>query len=163
MLNSLDKSIIRKLQGDISLTSQPYKLIAEEVGITEEELLKKINDFYSKGILRRVGGILYHREAGFKANAMVVWIVPEEKVQEVGETMSSFKEVTHCYARPIAYNWPYNMFTMVHGQTKEQCENAIKEISNSIRIYEYKILYSTKELKKSSMKYFEEELKRSEI
>lgn len=163
MLDSLDKCVIRKLQGDISLTAEPYKLIAEEIGITEEKLLKKINDFYSKGILRRVGGILYHREAGFKANAMVVWIVPEDKIQEAGETMSSFKEVSHCYARPTAYNWPYNVFTMVHGQTKGQCEDTINKISNSVKIYDYKILYSTKELKKSSMKYFEEDFKLNEI
>lgn len=155
MLSALDKSIIRKLQEDIPLTPRPYKSIAEEIGITEEELLNKIEDFQSNGILRRIGGILYHREAGFKANAMVVWMVPEDNVQKVGETMASFKEVTHCYERPTSSKWSYNIFTMVHGQNKKQCEDIIKKISDSIKIYDYKILYSTEELKKSSMKYFE--------
>lgn len=155
MLSDLDKSIIRRLQKDIPLTSRPYKSIAEEIGITEEELLNKIKSFQSNGILRRIGGILYHREIGFKANAMVVWIVPEDSIQKVGEIMASFREVTHCYERPASIKWPYNIFTMVHGQNEKQCEDIIKQISNNIKICDYKILYSIEELKKSSMKYFE--------
>ncbi len=158
MLSSLDKCIIKKLQEDISIAAQPYKLIADEIGITEEELLNKIKDFQNKGILRRIGGIIYHRELGFKYNAMVVWVVPEDNIDDVGKAMSCFKEVTHCYQRPVFNKWPYNIFTMVHGQTKEQCENIIAKISNTIKIYDYKILYSTKELKKSSMKYFKEDV-----
>ncbi|AKN29582.1 transcriptional regulator [Clostridium carboxidivorans P7] len=155
MLSALDKSIIRKLQEDIPLTPRPYKAMAEEIGITEEELLNKIEDFQSKGILRRIGGILNHREAGFEANAMVVWMVPEDDIQKVGKTMASLKEVTHCYERATSNKWPYNIFTMVHGQNKKQCEDIIKKISDTIKISDYKILYSTEELKKTSMKYFE--------
>lgn len=154
MLSAIDRSIIRKLQEDIPLTPRPYKSIAEEIGITEEELLSKIEDFQNNGVLRRIGGILNHREAGFEANAMVVWMISEDNVQKLGEIMASFKEVTHCYERPISSKWPYNIFTMVHGQNKKQCEDIIKKISDTIKISDYKILYSTEELKKSSMKYF---------
>ncbi|AKA69750.1 Lrp/AsnC family transcriptional regulator [Clostridium scatologenes] len=155
MLSAIDKSIIRKLQEDIPLTPRPYKSMAEEIGITEEELLSKVEELQNNGALRRIGGILNHREAGFEANAMVVWMISEDNVQKLGEIMASFKEVTHCYERPISGKWPYNIFTMVHGQNKKQCETIIKKISDTIKICDYKILYSTKELKKSSMKYFE--------
>lgn len=159
MFNSLEKSIIERLSGDIPLSVEPYKVIANELGITEELLLDKIKEFSDKGIIRRVGGILYHREAGFKANAMVVWVVPEKLIEKVADVACSFKEVTHCYKRPVYPNWPYNLFTMVHAENKEKCEEIIRKISKEAKIYDYKILYSTKELKKSSMKYFVEDNK----
>lgn len=154
MFSSLEKDIIRKFSGDIPLSSEPYKDIANELGITEEVLLSKVKEFFDKGIIRRIGGILYHREVGFKANAMIVWTVPEDKIEEVAAIACSFSEVTHCYQRPTYPNWPYNFFTMIHGESKEQCEEIIRKIAKSISINDYKILYSTKELKKSSMKYF---------
>lgn len=155
MLDLLEKNIIRRLSGDIPLCSEPYKIIAEELGISEEELIDKIKDFSNRGIIRRVGGILYHNKSGFKANAMVVWVIPEERIDEVGNIMSSFSEVTHCYQRPTFRDWPYNVFTMIHGKSKQQCENIVLNIVDAISIYDYKILYSIKELKKSSMKYFQ--------
>ena len=155
MFSSLEKDIIRKLSGDIPLSSEPYKAIANELGITEEVLLSKVKEFFDKGIIRRIGGILYHREVGFKANAMIVWTVPEDKIEEVAAIACSFSEVTHCYQRLTYPNWPYNFFTMIHGESKDQCEDIIRKISKTININHYKILYSTKELKKSSMKYFE--------
>ena len=90
MFSSLEKDIIRKFSGDIPLSSEPYKAIANELGITEEELLSKVKEFYDKGIIRRIGGILYHREVGFKANAMVVWIVPEDRIEEVASNCMFF-------------------------------------------------------------------------
>lgn len=154
ILSSLDKSIIRKMQGNLPLAAQPYKLIAQELGIKEEELLEKIKEFCDNGIIRRFGATLNHRNVGFKANAMVVWIVPEERIKEVSGIMIQFPEVSHCYQRPTFPNWPYNIFTMVHGENKEKCEKTIKKIVLLTNIYKYSILYSTKELKKSSMKYF---------
>lgn len=155
MLDSLQKDIIRKLSGDVPLSLEPYKLIADELGIKEEELLSKLKELHDEGVIRRISGILYHREVGIKANAMVVWIVQEDRMDEVASIACSFSEVTHCYQRPTYPNWTYNFFTMIHGESEEKCEAVIRKISDAISIYEYRILYSTKELKKTSMKYFE--------
>jgi len=157
MFSSLDISIIRKMQEDLPLVPQPYKLIAKELGIKENELLEKIKEFCDKGIIRRFGATLNHRNIGFKSNAMVVWIVPEERIKEVSKNMILFDQVSHCYQRPTFLNWPYSIFTMIHGETKEECEKVVKEIINVVNINDYNVLYSTKELKKSSMKYFMED------
>ena len=118
MFSSLDISIIRKIQEDLPLVAEPYRAIAEELQITESELISKIQEFCNKGIIRRFGATLNHRNIGFKANAMVVWQVPEERIKEVSKIMILFSAVSHCYQRPTFSNWPYNMFTMVHGETK---------------------------------------------
>lgn len=156
MINELQKLIIKRLSLDIPILPEPYKAVAEELGISEDELINNLQDLNDKGILRRISGILYHRQAGYSANAMVVWIVPEGVIEQVGKFVCSFSEVTHCYQRPTFQNWPYNFFTMIHSETKDQCEKIIKKIADAINIYEYEILYSTKELKKSSVKYFNE-------
>lgn len=154
MFNLIEKTIISKLSGDIPLVKEPYKKIAEEVGVTEEEVLDKVKELKDRGVLRRVGGILYHRQAGFKYNAMVVWVIPENRIEEAAKIICLFKEVTHCYQRPTFDGWPYNLFTMVHGETTDYCENVIKQISDSIKVQDYKVLYSLRELKKSSKRYF---------
>ena len=156
MFSSLEIDIIRKLQGDLPLVPEPYKLIADELGIHEEELLEKIKEFCDKGIIRRVGATLNHRNVGFKANAMVVWVVPEERINEVSEVLIKVPQISHFYQRPTFQNWPYNVFTMIHEETQEKCEEVVNKISKDIHINEYNILFSTQELKKSSMKYFTE-------
>src|SRR5471030_1038211 len=158
MFTILDKKIIRMLQEDIPLVSEPYKQMSEELGITEELLLEKIQEFIELGIIRRYGSALFHRKIGFQANAMVVWKINEDRIEEVGKKMATFDKVTHCYERPTAEDWNYNLFTMIHGKTKEECEEIINEISNSIVEKNYKVLYSIEELKKNSMRYFLEDL-----
>jgi len=157
MLSRLDIKIIRKIQEDLPLVPEPYKQIAQDIGITEIELINKIKEYCSSGIIRRFGTILNHRNVGFKANAMVVWIVPEDVIKDVSKIMISFSEVSHCYERVTFPGWPYNVFTMVHGESKQECEKVVKKIAKTININEYDMLYSTKELKKVSMKYFIEE------
>ena len=157
MLSSLDIKIIRKIQEDLPLVPEPYKEIAQEVGITENELINRIQEYCRSGIIRRFGTILNHRNVGFKANAMVVWIVPEDLIKDVSKIMILFPQVSHCYQRSIFSGWPYNVFTMVHGETKQECEKVVKAIADVVNINEYNLLYSTKELKKVSMKYFIEE------
>lgn len=154
MFSSLDKAIIRKLQEDLPLAPQPYKIIADELGISEEELLNRVQKYCDKGVIRRFGAVLCHREVGFQANAMAVWIVPEERTEEVGKIMASFSQVSHCYQRPTFHDWSYNMFTMIHGKTTQECEKVAAEIAKIVNIHNYNLLYSTVELKKSSMKYF---------
>ena len=157
MLSGLDKSIIRRVQEDLPLVTEPYRVMALELGITENELINKIKEFCSSGIIRRFGAIVNHRNIGFISNAMVVWIVPMDLIEDACKIMISYPQVSHCYQRPTFPEWPYNVFTMIHGQSNQECERIVKEIATSIKIEDYNLLYSTKELKKESMKYFIEE------
>ncbi|MCB2295740.1 Lrp/AsnC family transcriptional regulator [Clostridium algoriphilum] len=157
MLSCLDKSIIRRIQEDLPLVPEPYKEIAQELEITENELMHKIKEFSSSGIMRRFGTIVNHRNVGFIANAMVVWNIPEDLISDVSKIMISFSKVSHCYQRPTFSDWPYNVFTMVHAESRQGCEKVVKEIAEAVHINDYEMLYTTDELKKISMKYFIEE------
>lgn len=154
MLSPLDKKILKRLQEDIPLTASPYKDMAEELDIDEDELIDKIKKYNETGILKRVSAILYHRQAGFNANAMVVWKVNNEDIHSIGEYMASIPEVSHCYERIPYPFWDYNLYTMIHEKDMERCDKIIQDISDAIGVTEYKVLYSTHELKKTSMKYF---------
>ena len=148
------KQVILKLQEEIPLIPEPYKKIAEDIGISEDELFGYITELKSNKTLRRVGAVLNHRTAGFLANAMVVWSVPAERIKEVTDIMISFPHVSHCYERAVLSNWNYNIYTMIHSVSYELCEDIIKQISQMTNINNYEVLYSTKELKKSSMIYY---------
>lgn len=154
MLTELDKAIIRELQGDLPIIPQPYTEIAERLGIAETELLEKISWMQEEGMIRRLGAAIRHREAGFTANAMIVWQVPLEDAEKIGQKLASFPEVTHCYERPSFPGWPYNLFTMVHGQSREECKEIARQLSEKVGVDNYRLLYSTQELKKSSMRYY---------
>jgi len=155
MLSPIDIKIIKELQNNLPLVNKPYQEVAARIGITEEELLVKIKAMKEEGYIRRVGAALRHREVGIEANAMIVWEVPEEDCEEVGKILAAFPEVTHCYQRPIKENWPFSLFTMIHFPTRQECEEMAKKISKGIGDrYPYWLLYSSKELKKTSMKYF---------
>ncbi|MBI3794569.1 MAG: Lrp/AsnC family transcriptional regulator [Nitrospinae bacterium] len=143
------------LQDDIPRTLTPYKDIAESAGTTEDVVLERINHYKEKKWIRRFGATLRHAKAGFKANGMGIWVVPNEgDRQRIGEEMASFREVSHCYERPSYSDWPFHLFTMVHGESKAECEDVMRRISEKTGLKEYDILYSSKEFKKSSMKYF---------
>ncbi len=154
-ITELDKKIMKCLQDDIPSTLTPYKDIAESLGTTEEQVIDRINAYKEKKWIRRFGATLRHTKAGFKANGMGVWKAPNpEDRQRLGEEMASFREVSHCYERSAFHDWPYNLFTMIHGQSKEDCEEVAKRISEKTGLKEYNMLYSSREFKKSSMKYF---------
>lgn len=153
-MNNIDKRILSMVQDDIPSSLTPYKEIAEKVGITEKQVIKKIRYFMDKGYIRRFGATLRHREAGIEANGMGVWVVSEGDIERVGRIMASFKEVTHCYQRPTFPDWKYSLFTMMHGKTREEVEDVAKKIAECTGINDYRILYSTMEFKKTSMKYF---------
>ncbi|HDP70010.1 MAG TPA: Lrp/AsnC family transcriptional regulator [Actinobacteria bacterium] len=150
-------SLIKQIQGDILLEERPFKKIANGIDVSEKWVVEKIDELKRLGIIRRFGAILRHKEVGFKFNAMGAWIVSKERVDEVGRIMTSFEEVSHCYERPTYPDWPYNLFTMIHGRSQEECEDVATAISEAIGIENYKLLYSTKEFKKASMKYFLDE------
>jgi siroheme decarboxylase len=156
LLTDQDKGFIRELQKDLQLVPEPFTTGAKNLGLTTAELLSKAKEFEKSGVMRRFAAILRHREAGFSANGMVVWNVPEEKVDETGYKIASFPQVSHCYQRPIYADWPFSLFSMIHARTTEAAETIATEISNTVGIKDYRILYSSREFKKERVKYFEE-------
>ena len=154
MSDDLEKKIIHYLQGDLPLTARPFAVLAEKIGIQEDELINKIKLLKEQGILRRLGASLYHQRVGFKANAMVAWYVPDDKIEEIGFLMATFKEVSHCYQRKIQEKWRYNVFTMIHGRSKKDCQNICKRIEDKTGIKDYVFLLTLKEYKKTSPHYF---------
>jgi len=153
-LTDFHKKVIEKTQHDLPLKSEPFASVIKELNISYEELFKILNDFKEAGVMRRFAGILNHRKAGFNANAMVVWDVDEKKGEEIGEIAASFSAVSHCYLRPKYPNWPYNLFTMIHGKTKEETNSVIEEIAKEIEFKDKMPLYSTREFKKQRIIYF---------
>lgn len=155
MLTELDKQLIREMQKGLPLVSRPFAEIAARLSLTEEEIIERIRFFIQNGQIRRFGAAVRHQDLGFVANAMVVWDVPDEKVTEVGLVMAGFEQVSHCYQRPRHQGWPYNLFTVVHGKNREECIQAAESLSRATGMEKYRLLFSTAELKKSSMRYFE--------
>jgi siroheme decarboxylase len=154
-ISERDREYIRQLQKDIEIIKEPFKAIAENLGISSSELFNKIKEYESIGIMRRFAAILRHRQAGFTANGMIVWKIPEDNVDEKGIKIASFPQVSHCYRRPVYPDWEFNLFSMIHARTIEAAEKIAKEISTVIGIKEYKILFSSREFKKERVKYFE--------
>ena len=112
------------------------------------------SNFQDRGIMRRFSAVLHHRRAGFHSNAMAVWKVPPERSIEVGNTMAQSRWVTHCYERPTFPDWQYTHFTMIHATTDATCEDVAKDISEATGIDDYMLLYSTREYKKTRVRYF---------
>ncbi len=158
MLTKLEKKIIASIQEDLPVTECPYLKITEKLGISEDKFLKKLKDLCDRGVIRRFGATIRHQKSGFKANAMVAWKVRESRIDEVGEKMASFKEVTHCYRRSPTDGWPYNLYTMIHGNDEESCRRTAIKMSKEASVSKYTLLFSRKELKKTSMKYFSSEI-----
>ncbi len=155
-LTEIDKDFIRELQKDIKIISEPFKEKAINLSISTKELFKKAHEFEKNGVMRRFAAILRHREAGFTANGMIVWNIPDEQVDEIGRKLAEYPQVSHCYKRPKYPDWEYNLFSMIHSRTMEAAEKIAKEISQTIKINDYKILFSSREFKKERVRYFEE-------
>ena len=154
MIDKTDKKIINLLQKDLPLDPRPFKLMADIIGIDEDQFLDRVNSMIASGVIRRFGATLYHQEAGFSSNAMVAWVVPECRIEETGNALAEFKEVTHCYQRTARKDWRYNLYTMIHGDNRNECYEIALRMSQSIGIDEYILLFSEKEFKKTSMEYF---------
>lgn len=157
--DELDIAVIRATQGDMPVIAEPYAQPARALGMTTEGLLEHLRGMRERGILRRVAAILYHRRAGFSANGMGVWKVPAERIGELGPRMASFRGISHCYERPTYEDWPYSVFTMAHGRSKEECDAVLDAIATQTGIDERATLYSSTEFKKIRLLYFTEEFK----
>jgi DNA-binding Lrp family transcriptional regulator len=153
-LTERDKEFIRELQKDLAVTPEPFKELAGNLGITTSELFAKAKDYEGIGIMRRFAAILRHRDAGFVANGMVVWHVPEDRIDEVGFKLAAFPQVSHCYRRPVYPDWRFNLFSMVHARALQAAEKLAVEMSETIGVKDYQILFSSREFKKERVKYF---------
>lgn len=157
MLDELDKKIIAMMQEEFPLVPEPYRIIADKLGISEDELLSRLKKYSQSKKIRKMGAVLRHREVGYSANALCAWIVPDERIQEVGEMFAKVAVVTHCYSRVTETGWPYNFYTMLHANTREQCNHIAQELADQAGLKDYIMLFSTKEWKKNSMQYFKED------
>ena len=153
-LSDRDVAIIRALQGDMPVVAEPYAPAGREVGLSQEGLLSHLAEMKERKALRRVAAILFHRRAGFSANGMGVWNVPEERIMEVAPLMASFRGISHCYQRPTYEDWPYSVFTMAHGRSKEECDAILDAIAEESGIEDRRTLYSSTEFKKIRLLYF---------
>jgi DNA-binding Lrp family transcriptional regulator len=154
VLNDREVDAIRIAQEDLPLVPRPFAVQAARIGLTEDELLEILHSFIERKLMRRFAAVMNHRSAGFKANAMGVWAVPEDDLEEVGPQMAAFAAVSHCYRRPTYEDWPYTVFTMVHGRTARDCEDTIDAIATETGVDEYTLLWSVKEYKKTRVMYF---------
>jgi siroheme decarboxylase len=162
--DELDVAVIRALQGPMEVTDRPYDAAAAEAGMGADDFLAHLAGMVDRKLLRRVAAILYHRRAGFSANGMGVWRVPEDKILEVGARMAAVRGISHCYQRPTYRDWPYSVFTMAHGRSKEECDAILDGIAEQHGLHgdDRAVLYSSTEFKKIRLHYFTDEYARWE-
>lgn len=148
-----ERKLLKVVQDGIQIVSRPFAKVADVMGKSERYVLCSIGSLIEKGVIRRFGAVIGHRAAGFRANAMVAWKVPAEIVRDIGEKIAQFEEVTHCYERlTVPGRWEYNVFCVIHGRNRDECEGVIKCISKEIGIDDYVVLYSKREFKSSSVR-----------
>jgi siroheme decarboxylase len=157
--DELDIAVIRALQGNMAVCAEPYAPAAAAVGMAQERFLAHLSRMQERGLLRRVAAILYHRRAGFSANGMGVWKVPDEDILDIGRRMAAVRGISHCYQRPTYEDWPYSVFTMAHGRSKDECDAILDAIAEQTGIDERATLYSSTEFKKIRLLYFTDEFK----
>lgn len=156
-LTEQEKELVRALQDGFPLVERPYAEIARKSGWEEADVISKLNEWREGGVLRRISAYIRHQRAGFKANGMGVWDVPEEQLEEIGNRMAGSPMVSHCYARPKTEKFPYRLYTMIHGQSKDDVYNEALRLSKQENIQNYKVLFSMRELKRSTTRLFTEE------
>lgn len=149
-----EKRILAKVQGDLPDTPTPFADIAAELGVPESQILELLAELKESGAIRRFGATLRHQKAGYGKNAMVAWIVPRERLDEVGEIMAAQDEISHCYVRRTYPEWPYNVYTMIHGRDEGDVDKVVERLSRELSIADFDKLESVEELKKISMTYF---------
>jgi DNA-binding Lrp family transcriptional regulator len=157
MLSEVEKKVIGAIGGDLPVDKRPYQRIAAQLDLEEAQVLQILRRLHQRGVIRRFGATLRHQKTGFAANAMGAWIVAEDRIETVGQTMAGFREVTHCYRRNPAPGWPYNLYTMIHGDDEDSCRATARRMAATTGIKRYTLLFSRQELKKTSMQYFSDE------
>lgn len=151
----LDRRLIVATQSGLPLVPRPYQQIAEQLGISAEEVMARLNAMLQRGVIRRIGAVPNHYAIGYTANGMSVWDVPDERIDELGERIGGLAFVTHCYHRPRKLpEWPYNLFAMVHGSSRDEVLTKVREIESLLGrdCSTYDVLFSTQILKKTGLR-----------
>jgi len=154
MLNELEKKVIAAIQGDIPICERPYRELAERIGLSEDTFLATLAELRRRDLIRRFGATLRHQKSGYAANAMGAWQVPETRVEEVGRLMAACRQISHCYRRNPTGDWPYNLYTMIHAESEDACWDIARGLSRQTGVESFTLLFSRRELKKTSMSYF---------
>ena len=150
-----ERQILQIVQGSLPDSATPFADIAKTVGCGEDEVLTLLSTLKEKKAIRRFGATLRHQKAGYSFNAMVAWYVEDDQsLGEIGQAMARRQEISHCYERQACLDWPYNLYTMIHGKAKGDCQRIVEQLSIELGVMQYMIFYSEKELKKISMRYF---------
>ena len=157
-INEISRKMIRALQQDLPIIPEPFAAEAASQNVDVDELLVAAAQFREHGVMRRFSAVLRHRELGFDANAMGVWIVPPARQDAFGSAAAQFPEVSHCYLRPSYPDFPYNIFTMIHAQDRQQAQAIVQSISDATGVKYFALLYSTEEYKKVRIRYFEPDI-----
>ena len=149
-MDEKDLELLKVAQDGVELTSRPYQVLGNHLGISEEEVLVRLRALQEAGIIRRFSATIGHRALGIVANAMIAWKVPAEDVEVAGALFASVDEVTHCYERATAEDWPYNLYTMIHSKSRDDCLAIADRLSQLAGIGDYRVLFSDLEYKKTS-------------
>lgn len=158
-MDNKTRQVLCQLQDGFKLETRPFKRIANEVGCTEEEVMAIVKQCCTDGIIRRIGAAVRPEQIGHGHNALVAWQVSEDLVDSFGNALAAMREISHCYERECPEGWPYNMFTMIHARSEESLHDLIHGIGEKFAVSQYKILRTARELKKTSMRYFEDQAK----
>lgn len=154
-IDELDRRIIQATQEGLPLVPRPYHQVAEQLGVTAQEVMERMARMLESGIIRRIGAVPNHYALGYKANGMTVWDVPDERIDELGAKVGALDFVSHCYQRPrYLPEWPYNFFAMVHGHDRAEVEEKTRRIAELLGDADrsHEILYSTRILKKTGLR-----------
>ncbi|WP_045212804.1 siroheme decarboxylase subunit beta [Desulfonatronovibrio magnus] len=150
-----EKKVLKVVQADLPDSLEPYADIARMAGVKEEDVLNLLQRLKTGGYIRRFGATLRHQQAGYGFNSMVAWYVEDDSdLEKTGKIMAKRPEITHCYERKNCLDWPYNLYTMIHGRSKNDCARVVRELQEETGVSQCAMLFSEEELKKTSMKYF---------
>lgn len=157
-VSDIERRVLAVIQKGMPASESPYEEMAERIGIGTEELLRILKEWQKNGKIRRVGAVINHTKIGLKSNAMVVWLVEQERIDRVGEILAGFEDATHVYEREVCDGWPYNLYTMIHGRTEAEIKKIVERMSLACGIEDYLILETVKELKKVAPTYIVDEI-----
>jgi DNA-binding Lrp family transcriptional regulator len=146
-----DNRIIRYLHRSLAIESRPFLTLAQELGTTEDELLEVIRSLIADGFIRRYGAVVRHKQVGYSSNVLVAWKIPEERIDEFEAVIQDLTEVSHGYERVSYPEWRYNVYTMIHGHSKDECLGVVERISSALKIKEYILLFTKREFKKRKL------------
>jgi DNA-binding Lrp family transcriptional regulator len=146
-----DSRTIRCLHRGLAIESRPFLTLAQELGTTEDALLEVIRSLIADGLIRRYGAVVRHTQVGYSSNVLVAWKIPEQRIDEFEAVIRDLPEVSHGYERASYAEWPYHVYTMIHGHSKDECLGVVERISGAIKIEEYILLFTKREFKKRKL------------